>query len=66
MTKEEITLALSGSQKVDDIPEVIPSEEPRYHVFNFQHNHEGDEFNSVVFIYSCPGFKCSVKVRPWL
>eukprot|EP00045_Choanoeca_perplexa_P002045 m.22772 g.22772 ORF g.22772 m.22772 type:complete len:341 (+) comp11295_c0_seq1:75-1097(+) len=63
LTKEEITLALAGSQKVDDIPGVIPAEEPRYHVFNYQHNHEGDTLNSIVFIYSCPGFKCSVKER---
>eukprot|EP00730_Choanoeca_flexa_P008564 TRINITY_DN12506_c0_g1_i2.p2 TRINITY_DN12506_c0_g1~~TRINITY_DN12506_c0_g1_i2.p2 ORF type:complete len:341 (+),score=75.05 TRINITY_DN12506_c0_g1_i2:2939-3961(+) len=63
LSNETITHATSGSQKVDEIQSQIPDDEPRYHVFNYQHNHEGDNLSSVVFIYSCPGFKCSVKER---
>ena len=36
----------------------------RYHVFNFKHNHEGDNLESIVFVYSCPGYSCSIKVGP--
>ncbi|EDQ91064.1 uncharacterized protein MONBRDRAFT_31730 [Monosiga brevicollis MX1] len=63
LSKEEILLAESGSYHVDKIQSLVSDDEPRYHVFNFKHNHEGDTIESTVFIYSCPGFKCSVKQR---
>lgn len=58
-----INLALSENKKADDIAATIPDSEPRYSVFNFKHNHEGDSLSSVVFVYSCPGYSCSIKQR---
>ena len=61
--QEIIDLALSGNQKADDIAATIPDSEPRYSVFRFKHNHEGDALESVIFCYSCPGYSCSIKQR---
>jgi twinfilin-like protein len=61
LASEVVVLVSSGNQHVDDIPAAVSTEVPRYHVYNFKHNHEGDALESVVFVYTCPGFKCSVK-----
>lgn len=49
----------------DNLPACFPSScvQARYHLFNFKHSHEGDNLESPVFVYSCPGYNCSVKVR---
>ncbi len=41
----------------------IPSDKGRFHLFRFAHCHEGENFKSIIFIYSMPGFSCSVKER---
>ncbi|XP_065674520.1 twinfilin-1 isoform X2 [Hydra vulgaris] len=41
----------------------IPNDHPRYHFFLFKHTHEGDYLETIVFIYSMPGYSCSVKER---
>eukprot|EP01147_Barroeca_monosierra_P000292 gene292-3662_t len=60
---ECIRLALSNQSIIEDISGQIPENCARYHVFNFQHSHEGDNIASAVFVYSCPGYSCSVKER---
>lgn len=34
-----------------------------YHLYLFKHTHEGDYLESIVFIYSMPGYSCPVKER---
>eukprot|EP00049_Salpingoeca_infusionum_P018333 m.356748 g.356748 ORF g.356748 m.356748 type:complete len:344 (-) comp17615_c0_seq1:169-1200(-) len=63
LTNETVTLVSASSDNVHAIAAQIPDDHARYHVFNFQHNHEGDNLDSIVFVYSCPGYKCSVKER---
>ncbi|XP_060079149.1 twinfilin-1-like [Ylistrum balloti] len=63
MTDEKIVL-----EKAEDIPTSalagqVPNDHARYHLFNFKHTHEGDYTESYVFIYSMPGYKCSIKER---
>ncbi|XP_033744679.1 twinfilin-1-like isoform X2 [Pecten maximus] len=63
MADEKIVL-----EKAEDIPTSaltgqVPSDHARYHLFNFKHTHEGDYTESFVFIYSMPGYKCSIKER---
>jgi len=41
----------------------LPADHARYHFFRYKHSHEGDYMESIVFIYSIPGYKCSVKER---
>lgn len=60
---EVINLAESKNITVDSVAGLIPSDAPRYSVFNFKHNHEGDNIESAVFVYSCPGYQCSIKER---
>lgn len=41
----------------------VPSDKARYHLYLFKHTHEGDYQEKFVFIYSMPGYNCSVKER---
>ncbi|XP_065066650.1 twinfilin-1-like [Rhopilema esculentum] len=62
--KEEILLAKSEAElSVESLPANVPTDEARYHFFLFKHTHEGDYLESIVFIYSMPGYSCSVKER---
>lgn len=63
MEKEEINLENRLSLDVSKLKENIPSDHARYHLFRLPHFYEGDEFKSIVFIYSVPGYNCSVKER---
>ena len=47
----------------DQLKSCVPESSARYHLFLFEHQHNGDYLESVVFIYSCPGYKCPVKER---
>ncbi|XP_033114603.1 twinfilin-1-like [Anneissia japonica] len=61
---EEIHLGeYADDLSANEIASHVPPASPRYHLFLFKHTHEGDFMKSVVFIYSMPGYKCSVKER---
>lgn len=49
--------------EVTKLPKKVPSDKARYHLFRFRHTHEGDYLEQFVFIYSMPGYNCSVKER---
>eukprot|EP00116_Pleurobrachia_bachei_P009198 sb/3469460/ len=53
--KEELKLWDCSNIQVGDLSEKIPLDEPRYHLFNFNHDFEGEKIWKVVFLYSCPG-----------
>lgn len=61
--KELIRLSNTDPTEVKDLPKRIPTEAARYHFFLYKHSHEGDYLESTVFIYSMPGYKCSIKER---
>ncbi|GIY36526.1 twinfilin-2 [Caerostris extrusa] len=63
MDKEEINLETRMNIDVNSLAENVPSDHARYHLFCLPHSYEGDQFNSVVFIYSVPGYDCPVKER---
>ncbi|KAG8439747.1 hypothetical protein GDO86_005790 [Hymenochirus boettgeri] len=63
VTNETIILADTTKTEVRDLPERIPKDAARYHFFLYKHSHEGDYLNSVVFIYSMPGYTCSIRER---
>lgn len=60
---EKITLVHAADCDADEAGATIPSDEARYNLINFKHNHEGDNLQSIVFAYSCPGYKLPVKAR---
>uniref|UniRef100_A0A7N6A373 ADF-H domain-containing protein n=1 Tax=Anabas testudineus TaxID=64144 RepID=A0A7N6A373_ANATE len=61
--KEIIELVHSNPTEIRDLPRRVPKDTPRYHFFLYKHSHEGDYLESVVFIYSMPGYSCSIKER---
>uniref|UniRef100_A0A8C5QTR6 Twinfilin actin binding protein 2 n=1 Tax=Leptobrachium leishanense TaxID=445787 RepID=A0A8C5QTR6_9ANUR len=63
LEKETIDLVHTKHTDIRDLPSRIPPDTARYHFFLYKHSHEGDHLESVVFIYSMPGYKCSIKER---
>ncbi|KAI4461980.1 twinfilin [Holotrichia oblita] len=61
--EERIHLVLKESITVDKLPARVPENNARYHLYRFKHTHEGDLMESVVFIYSMPGYNCTIKER---
>ncbi|XP_059499945.1 twinfilin-2-like [Stegostoma tigrinum] len=60
---ELITLVTTEPTGIAALPSRVPSDSPRWHFFLYQHTHEGSSQESLVFIYSMPGGKCSIKER---
>jgi len=63
LIKEEVNLELSETTSVNQLGSKIPEDHGRYHLFRFNHSHEGDYLESIVFIYSMPGYACSIRER---
>ncbi|PNJ32478.1 twinfilin-2 isoform X1 [Pongo abelii] len=63
LERETIELVHTESTDVAQLPSRVPRDAARYHFFLYKHTHEGDLLESVVFIYSMPGYKCSIKER---
>ncbi|XP_024912270.1 twinfilin-1a [Cynoglossus semilaevis] len=61
--QEIIRLCSTEATELKDLPKRIPDDSPRYHFFLYKHSHEGDYLESTVFIYSMPGYNCSIKER---
>lgn len=60
---EQIHLAKADIISLASLPEQVPDDHARYHLFLFKHTHEGDYQETFVFIYSMPGYSCSVRER---
>ncbi|MBN3298385.1 TWF1 protein, partial [Amia calva] len=60
---ETIKLASTEPTEIKDLPKRIPNDAARYHFFLYKHSHEGDYLESTVFIYSMPGYSCSIRER---
>ncbi|KAM9389624.1 twinfilin-1 [Phaethornis superciliosus] len=63
MKNETIMLANTLHTELKDLPKRIPKDAARYHFFLYKHSHEGDYLESIVFIYSMPGYTCSIRER---
>ncbi|XP_060529419.1 twinfilin [Cylas formicarius] len=63
ISEESVHLAESGNIAVESLPGKVPEDSGRYHLYKFKHTHEGDYMESVVFIYSMPGYSCPIKER---
>ncbi|XP_038210694.1 twinfilin [Zerene cesonia] len=63
LEEEEICLAKAAIITLAELPAQVPANEARYHLYIFKHTHEGDHLESIVFIYSMPGYNCSIKER---
>jgi twinfilin len=63
LDKEEIHITLAENIDVQKLSSKVPTDHARFHLFLFKHSYEGDYSESQVFIYSMPGYNCSVKER---
>uniref|UniRef100_A0A8C5I4R2 WD repeat-containing protein 82-like n=1 Tax=Gouania willdenowi TaxID=441366 RepID=A0A8C5I4R2_GOUWI len=61
--KETIELVHTNPTETHELPFRIPTDTPRYHFFLFKHSHQGQLQEALVFIYSMPGYTCSIKER---
>jgi twinfilin len=63
LDKEEIHITTAETIDIQKLSSKVPTDHARFHVFLFKHSYEGDYNESQVFIYSMPGYNCSVKER---
>uniref|UniRef100_A0A336KE01 Twinfilin n=1 Tax=Culicoides sonorensis TaxID=179676 RepID=A0A336KE01_CULSO len=63
ISEEKIHLVKAGNLEVNQLAKEVPEDHARYHLFLFKHTHEGDYQEAYVFIYTMPGYTCSVKER---
>ncbi|XP_063218013.1 twinfilin [Bacillus rossius redtenbacheri] len=63
LDEEKVHLSDTGDVSLAKLPGKVPTDCARYHLYNFKHTHEGDYLETLVFIYSMPGYSCSIKER---
>jgi len=49
---------------VDDLAKLIHTAEPRYFFYNYKHQYEAQNLNSLIFIFSCPDGSHGTKSAP--
>ncbi|CAG0890490.1 unnamed protein product [Darwinula stevensoni] len=52
-----------NASTVSAMVQEVPQDHARFHLFRFRHTYEGDYLESPVFIYSMPGYTCSIRER---
>ncbi|XP_045475310.1 twinfilin [Harmonia axyridis] len=63
MENEKIDISFMGKVTIEELPTKVPTDSARYHLFNFKHNHLGSCIETMVFIYSMPGYTCPIRER---
>lgn len=63
LEEENIHIVKAAIVPLEDLPKEVPEDHARYHLYLFKHTHEGDYQESFIFIYSMPGYSCSVRER---
>jgi len=58
---ERITLEQSATIDISEVPSKCPTNEPRFHFFRWLHDFEEEQFDSIIYCYSCPS--SPVKLR---
>ena len=53
LNKEIITVKNQSTCTVQQLPDKVPEDAPRYHLFRFSHTHEGDFLKSVGKLFLC-------------
>lgn len=50
-------------KSVLELSKQIPNDQARYHLFRYRHQYEHELLESYIFVYSMPGYTCSVRER---
>lgn len=63
--KEEVMLReRCGDVDLESISAKVPLDIPAFHLFRWDHEHEGKQLSSVIFVYSCPDGSGKTKSAP--
>jgi len=62
--KERVVLDHTGNLDVDGLLNEIPTDQPRFHLFAWSHEFEGNQVTSNVYIYSSPDGSNGTKSAP--
>jgi len=54
LAKEKIVLSDAKSEDVNNIGKLFPTNLPRFHYYRWDHEHDGQQYSSNIFVYSCP------------
>jgi len=65
---ERVCLCESTNITLSQLGSFVPNNEPRFHFFKYVHEYDGENFSSLVYVYSCPDgsrgtISCPVKMR---
>ncbi|KAF0992829.1 hypothetical protein HZS_3002, partial [Henneguya salminicola] len=63
LSNEKVLVLLKKNVLLHELDSLTPKDEPRFHFYNYSYSHGGSDLKSKIFIYSAPGFNCSVKHR---
>ncbi|KAF2074565.1 hypothetical protein CYY_004147 [Polysphondylium violaceum] len=61
---EKIIFSSQENTDINSISKHISTEEPRFHFFRYSHEFEGENLNSIVYIFSCPDGSAGTKSAP--
>jgi len=61
---EKIVLGHSKNVNTSSLGSEVPNDEPRFHFFRYDHEFEGQNLKSIIYIYSCPDGSGTTKSAP--
>lgn len=61
--KEVFRASDHGVIPAEELPSKIPEDHGRFHLFNFRHQFKEENLESIVFVYSMPGYGAPIKER---
>lgn len=63
LDEEKIDLVKLKNIDIGSLSSEVPVDHARYHIYKFNHTFEGDFQQALIFIYTMPGYSCSIKER---
>jgi len=63
VSKEVFRVSDHDTIDAEALPAKIPADHGRFHLFNFRHQFNGESLESIIFIYSMPGYGAPIKER---
>jgi twinfilin-like protein len=62
--KEQIALVSKSRVELAQLGECVPLDRPAFHLYRYDHHHEGKSESPMVFVYSCPDGSGKTKSAP--
>ena len=61
---EKIVLQKESSIELANLGDEVPLTLPAFHFFKWNHQHDGQDFNSILYVFSCPDGSGNTKSAP--